>query len=66
MSLGIRIKSEHKGSSITQSHYLEQVLKKFSCSDCSPISTPRDSSMKLMPNNVQVISQFKYLKALDV
>ncbi|GJU10806.1 retrovirus-related pol polyprotein from transposon TNT 1-94 [Tanacetum coccineum] len=49
--LGIRIKHESNGISISQSHYIEKVLKKFNYFDCTPVSTPMDTSEKLMPNN---------------
>ena len=54
--LGIRIKRENKGLSLTQSHYIEKGLKKFNCENCSPMSTPMDASVKLMPNTGQTIS----------
>ncbi|GKA94679.1 zinc finger, CCHC-type containing protein, partial [Tanacetum coccineum] len=34
-----------------KSHYIEKVLKKFNYFDCTPVSTPMDTSVKLMPNN---------------
>ncbi|GJU62131.1 zinc finger, CCHC-type containing protein [Tanacetum coccineum] len=34
--LGIKIKRENKGIIITQSHYIEKILKKFNREDCSP------------------------------
>ena len=48
--LGIRIKWVNKGLVITQSHYAEKNLKWFNFSNCSLMSTPVDSSVKLMPN----------------
>nr|GFB72243.1 zinc finger, CCHC-type [Tanacetum cinerariifolium] len=48
--LGIRIKYESNGIAITQSHYIEKVLKKFNYSDCTSVSTPLDTCEKLMPN----------------
>ncbi|GJS18800.1 zinc finger, CCHC-type containing protein [Tanacetum coccineum] len=54
--LGIRIKHENNGITIYQSHYIEKVLKKFSYLDCTPVSTPIDTSEKLMPNNVQYLN----------
>ncbi|GJY37178.1 zinc finger, CCHC-type containing protein, partial [Tanacetum coccineum] len=48
--LGIKIKRKNKGIVITQSHYIEKILKKFNREDCSPVSTPMDSVEKLMPN----------------
>ena len=62
--LGIRIKHENKGIAITQSHYIEKVLKKFNYFDCSPVSTPYDPSVKLMPNSGEVVSQLEYSKAI--
>ncbi|CAM8972946.1 unnamed protein product [Rhodiola kirilowii] len=58
--LGIRIKRENKGLAVRQSHYIEKVLKKFSCLNCSPISTRMDPSVKLMPNTGEAISQLEY------
>ncbi|GJT60651.1 hypothetical protein Tco_1004184, partial [Tanacetum coccineum] len=44
--LGIRIKHESNGLAISQSHYIEKVLKKFNYSDCTLVSTPMDTSEK--------------------
>nr|GEY37884.1 zinc finger, CCHC-type [Tanacetum cinerariifolium] len=65
--LGIRIKHESNGIAISQSHYIEKVLKKFNYSDCTPASTPLDTYEKLMPNKGPVHRQaikrvLKYLK----
>ncbi|GKA06880.1 zinc finger, CCHC-type containing protein [Tanacetum coccineum] len=49
--LGIRIKHESNGIAISQCHYIEKVLKKFNYFDCTPVSTPIDTSEKLMPNH---------------
>ncbi|GJY53898.1 zinc finger, CCHC-type containing protein [Tanacetum coccineum] len=51
--LGIRIKHQSNVIAISRSHYIEKVLKKFSYFDCTPVSTPMDTSEKLMPNNGQ-------------
>nr|GEU35189.1 zinc finger, CCHC-type [Tanacetum cinerariifolium] len=58
--LGIRIKNEISGIAISQSHYIEKVLNKINYFDCTLVSTPMDTSEKLMPNNGQVVSQLKY------
>ncbi|GJV50141.1 zinc finger, CCHC-type containing protein [Tanacetum coccineum] len=50
--LGIRIEHESNGIAISQSHYIEKVLKKFNYFDCT--------SEKLMPNNGHVVSQLEY------
>ncbi|GKB61289.1 zinc finger, CCHC-type containing protein [Tanacetum coccineum] len=62
--LGIRIKHESNGIAISQSHYIEKVLKKFNYFDCTPVSTPMDTSEKLMPNNGQVVSQLEYSRVI--
>ncbi|GKF09376.1 zinc finger, CCHC-type containing protein, partial [Tanacetum coccineum] len=49
--IDIRIKHESNGIAISQSYYIEKVLKKFNYFDCTPVSTPMDTSEKLMPNN---------------
>ncbi|GJX95061.1 hypothetical protein Tco_0349647 [Tanacetum coccineum] len=58
--LGIRIKHEINRISVSQSYYIEKVLKKLNYFDYTPVSTPMDTSEKLMPNNGQAISQLKY------
>ncbi|GKE51974.1 hypothetical protein Tco_1487130 [Tanacetum coccineum] len=62
--LGIRIKHKSNVIAISQSHYIEKVLKKFNYFDCTPISTPMDTSEKLMPNNGQVVSQLEYSRVI--
>ncbi|GJS07517.1 zinc finger, CCHC-type containing protein [Tanacetum coccineum] len=63
--LGIRIKHESNGIAISQSYYIEKVLKKFNYFDCTPVSIPMDTSEKLMPNNGQTVSQLKYSRVID-
>ncbi|GJZ26064.1 zinc finger, CCHC-type containing protein [Tanacetum coccineum] len=41
--LGIRIKHKSNGIAISQSYYIEKVLKKFNYFDCTPVSTPMDT-----------------------
>ncbi|GJT60174.1 zinc finger, CCHC-type containing protein [Tanacetum coccineum] len=62
--LGIRIKHGSNGIAISQSHYIEKVLKKFNYFDCTPVSTPMDTSEKLMPNNGQPVSQLEYSRVI--
>ncbi|GKF91547.1 hypothetical protein Tco_0275248 [Tanacetum coccineum] len=45
---------------IYQSHYIKKVLKKFNYFDYTSVSTPMDTSEKLMPSNDQAISQLEY------
>ncbi|GJT37690.1 zinc finger, CCHC-type containing protein [Tanacetum coccineum] len=58
--LGIRVKHESNRIAISQSYYIEKVLKKFNYFNCIPVSTPMDTSDKLMPNNGQAVSQLEY------
>ncbi|GKB22210.1 zinc finger, CCHC-type containing protein [Tanacetum coccineum] len=62
--LDIRIKHKSNEITISQSHYIEKVLKKFNYSDCTPVSTPMDTCEKLMPNKGQVVSQLKYSRVI--
>ncbi|GJX28109.1 zinc finger, CCHC-type containing protein [Tanacetum coccineum] len=63
--LGIRIQCEDKGISITQSYYIEKILKKFKCDDCYLVSTPLDPIIKLMPNTSRVTDQLEYSRAIS-
>ncbi|GKF07762.1 zinc finger, CCHC-type containing protein [Tanacetum coccineum] len=62
--LGINIIHGSNGIAISQSHYIEKVLKKFSYFDCTLVSTPMDTSEKLMPNNDQAVSQLEYFRVI--
>ncbi|GKE33796.1 hypothetical protein Tco_1453118 [Tanacetum coccineum] len=62
--LGIKIKRENKGIVITQSYYIEKILKKFNHKDCSPVSTPMDPVEKLKPNTGKPVDQLEYSRAI--
>ncbi|GJS00640.1 zinc finger, CCHC-type containing protein [Tanacetum coccineum] len=62
--LGIKIKRENKGIVITQSHYIEKILKKFNRENCYSVSTPMDPVEKLMPNTGKPVDQLKYSRAI--
>nr|GEU85481.1 zinc finger, CCHC-type [Tanacetum cinerariifolium] len=64
--LGIKIKHENKGIVITQSHYIEKILKKFNREDCSPVSTLMDQVEKLMPNTSKPVDQLEYARAIGL
>nr|GEX34030.1 hypothetical protein [Tanacetum cinerariifolium] len=55
-----KIKHESNGIAISQSHYIEKILKKLNYFYCTPVSTLMDTSKKLMPNNGQAVSQLEY------
>ncbi|GJW77568.1 zinc finger, CCHC-type containing protein, partial [Tanacetum coccineum] len=61
----VRIKHESNRRAISQSHYIKKVLKKFNYFDCTPLSTPIDTSEKLMSNNGQAVSQLEYSRVID-
>ncbi|GJZ42179.1 zinc finger, CCHC-type containing protein, partial [Tanacetum coccineum] len=62
--LSIRTKHESNGIAISQSHYIKKVLKKFNYFDCTLVSTPMDTSEKLMPNNGEAVSQLEYSRVI--
>nr|GEZ36898.1 zinc finger, CCHC-type [Tanacetum cinerariifolium] len=62
--LGIKIKCKNKGIAITQSHYIEKILKKFNREDCSPVSTPMDPVKKLKLNTRKPVDQLEYSRAI--
>nr|GEZ01815.1 zinc finger, CCHC-type [Tanacetum cinerariifolium] len=62
--LGIKIKRKNKGIVITQSHYIEKILKKFDREDCSSVSTPMDPVEKLKLNTGKLVDQLEYSRAI--
>ncbi|XP_025981715.1 uncharacterized protein [Glycine max] len=62
--LGIKIKRGNNGISISQSHYIEKIFEKFNFKDCSPVSTPIDPNLKLLPNKGVAVSQLEYSRAI--
>ncbi|CAM8877025.1 unnamed protein product [Rhodiola kirilowii] len=62
--LGIRINRVEGGLALTQSHYIENVLKKFNYMDCYPLTTPYNSSTHLYPNKGKPKSQLEYAKVI--
>ncbi|GJV56703.1 zinc finger, CCHC-type containing protein [Tanacetum coccineum] len=62
--LGIKIKRENKGIVITQSHYIEKILKKCNRKDCSRVSTPMDLVEKLKSNISKLVDQLEYSRAI--
>ena len=49
--LSIKIVREQESITLSQSHYIEKVLKKFNHYDCMLATIPFDPSMKLTINN---------------
>ncbi|KAJ9557953.1 hypothetical protein OSB04_012567 [Centaurea solstitialis] len=62
--LGIKIIRGEHGITISQSHYIEKMLNKFNMKDCSPIGTPMDPTVKLVPNKGVTVNQLEYSRAI--
>jgi len=58
--LGIKLIKKNDRMVLTQSHYVEKLLKKFNYFDVKLVSTPYDLSIKLKKNFNKVISSHKY------
>ncbi|GJR38608.1 retrovirus-related pol polyprotein from transposon TNT 1-94 [Tanacetum coccineum] len=57
-------KRRNKGLAITQSHYIEKILKKFNYEGCGPVSTPMEAGIKLVPHMGKPINQLEYSRAI--
>ena len=55
--LGIKISKSSDGLILSQSHYIEKILKKYNQDNSSPARTPIDISIHLSKNNGKGISQ---------
>ena len=62
--LGIKISKTSDGLILSQSHYIEKILKKFKQDDSSPTRTPVDVNLHLSKNNGKSISQQEYAQAI--
>jgi hypothetical protein len=47
--LGLRVLRTDEQISIDQKHYVENILMKFGMDQCYPVSTPMETSLKLLP-----------------
>ncbi|GAA0149688.1 transmembrane signal receptor [Lithospermum erythrorhizon] len=62
--LGVRVIRNSEGISLSQSHYVEKVLKKFNSFDVAHARTPYDPSLHLTKNLGESISQSEYAKII--
>ncbi|CAM8931339.1 unnamed protein product [Rhodiola kirilowii] len=62
--LGIKIEKVEGGLALTQSQYIEKVLKKYKYLDCHPMNTHFESSQRLSPNKGAPVSQLKYSRVI--
>ncbi|CAM8953857.1 unnamed protein product [Rhodiola kirilowii] len=63
--LGIRIERVKGGLALTQSHYIEKVLKKYKYLDCHPVNTHFESSKHLFLNKGAPVSQLEYSRVIE-
>ncbi|KAL6204788.1 hypothetical protein ACLB2K_022055 [Fragaria x ananassa] len=64
MGLGIRVQRNSDGYILTQSHYVEKVLRKFGHYEDKPVVTPFDPSTHLKKNQGDSVSQLEYTQVL--
>ena len=62
--LGIKISKTSDGLIVSQSHYIEKILKKFKQNDSSPMRTPVDVNLHLSKNNGKCLSQQEFAQAI--
>ena len=62
--LGIKILRTNEGIALTQSHYVEKMLKKFNSFDCKPAKTPLELNVHLSKNMGEPVAQEEYAKVI--
>uniref|UniRef100_A0A2N9HPB4 Retrovirus-related Pol polyprotein from transposon TNT 1-94-like beta-barrel domain-containing protein n=1 Tax=Fagus sylvatica TaxID=28930 RepID=A0A2N9HPB4_FAGSY len=62
--LGIKVKKHSGGYALCQSHYIEKILLKFQYLRIKEVTTPYDSSVKLIENSGKVVAQLEYASAI--
>ena len=62
--LGIRIHRNPQGLTLSQSHYIKNILKKFKYMEFGIAKTPLDVSFTLQKNEGESDSQLKYARVL--
>lgn len=64
MILGIKISKTLDGLSLSQSLYIDTILKKFKTYDDKPVKTPQDLNFHLAKNTSDLISQLEYSRVI--
>jgi len=62
--LGIKIRKTNDEFSLSQSHYIEKMLKKFNCFDVLTMRTPYNSNIHFKNNKGFSVSQTEYAKII--
>ncbi|KAA3480233.1 Retrovirus-related Pol polyprotein from transposon TNT 1-94 [Gossypium australe] len=60
--LGVKVTKLEKRFALNQSHYIEKILKMFNSFDAFLVRTPYNSSMQLLKNKGNSVSQSEYAK----
>lgn len=63
--LSVKVTKTKKGYFLSQSHYIEKILKDVDCFDLSPLKTPYDPTGTLIRNVKDGVSQGDYAKVLN-
>ena len=62
--LGIKLINKFNYIMLSQEHYVEKILRKFSYLECKPVSTPFNANSQLKKNKDQSICQDKYAQII--
>ncbi|KAK6146304.1 hypothetical protein DH2020_020173 [Rehmannia glutinosa] len=62
--LGIKISRTSDGIVLSQSHYVESILRRFNAFDSAPAKTPVDLSLHLAKNRGEPVSQLEYARVI--
>ena len=62
--LGIKITRTSEGYNISQAHYIEKILEKFSKDDEHIAKTPVDMNVHLAKNTGESMSQIEYARII--
>ena len=65
VTLGIKILRDNDCITLSQSHYVEKILKNFKLFDILPMSTPFDLKVHLIKNRGDSFPQDKYAQIID-
>ncbi|KAK6149047.1 hypothetical protein DH2020_016572 [Rehmannia glutinosa] len=61
-SNNFKINESSDGITLSQSHYVESILRKFNAFDSPPAKTPVDLSLHLAKNRGEPVSQLEYVR----
>lgn len=64
MILGMKVSKTPNGISLSLTHCIERMLKKFGFFECRPVNTPYDSSIPLKKNEGEPVRQHEYAQLI--